>query len=216
MNPPSDLRDRILAAAARTSVPTRPQANVRAVVGYAFAATAMAIVFLGAGGFEHSHARPLPFTFGIAAGASAIALAATAAAFGRGRAMLGPSPRMQLLVVLFVPLATFAWLVLWHDHYVAPFVRIGFRCFALTVLLASGPLFVTTMLRAGTMMRAVKIGGAAIGAACGAWASVAVDAWCPLTDVRHVALGHALPLVVLTAIGACLGELVLKGKTRAG
>ena len=213
MNPPADLRARVIAAAAQTAVPTRPQANVRAVVAYGLVATAMAIVFLGAGGFDHSQARPLGYTLGIAAGASAIALIATAAAFGRGRAMLGPSPRLQALVVLLVPAATFGWLVLWHAHYVAPFVRIGFRCLALTMLLASGPLFVTTMLRAGTMLRAARIGGAAIGAACGAWASVAVDAWCPLTDPRHVAFGHVLPLVVLTAIGATLGELVLRAKT---
>jgi hypothetical protein len=167
---------------------------------------------LAAGGIDHSQARPITYTLGIAAGASAIALVATAAAFGRGRAMLGPSPRLQALVVALVPVATFGWLILWHQHYVAPFVRIGFRCLALTLLLASGPLFVTTMLRAGSMPRAARIGGAAIGAACGAWASVAVDAWCPLTDPRHVGFGHVLPLLVLTAIGAMLGELVLKAK----
>lgn len=214
MNLPSDLKERVLAAAARQDAPTRPQLEARAAMAYAIAASAMAILFLAAGGVEHSQSRPFSYTIGIAAGASAIALAATVAVFRRGRAMLGPSSRAQLLVVLLVPALTFGWMLLWHDHYVDPFVRVGFRCLALTLLLASGPLFVATALRSGTVLRAPKVGGAAIAAASGAWAAVGVDLWCPLTETKHVAFGHVLPIVLLIALGAVFGETLLRARGR--
>jgi hypothetical protein len=36
-----------------------------------------------------------------------------------------------------------------------------------------------------------------------------IDLHCPLTTVEHLALGHALPIVLVSAVGALLGAKVL-------
>jgi hypothetical protein len=51
--------------------------------------------------------------------------------------------------------------------------------------------------------------GAALGAAGGFWAATLVDLWCPVGYPLHVVLGHALPTLVLAALGAAAGSRVL-------
>jgi Negative regulator of sigma F len=51
--------------------------------------------------------------------------------------------------------------------------------------------------------------GAVIGFAAGACAWVAVDLWCPIAYVRHLLLGHLLPVFLLALTGALLGRLLL-------
>ncbi|MSQ81980.1 MAG: DUF1109 family protein [Myxococcales bacterium] len=58
--------------------------------------------------------------------------------------------------------------------------------------------------------------GAALGAAAGAWAGVFVDLWCPLSNAEHVAGGHALPMLILVAVGAVAGVKVLGLRSAAG
>jgi hypothetical protein len=36
-----------------------------------------------------------------------------------------------------------------------------------------------------------------------------IDLHCPVSDTMHVALGHALPVVLLAALGALVGRRVL-------
>ena len=50
--------------------------------------------------------------------------------------------------------------------------------------------------------------GAARGAAIGAVAWVLVALWCPLVNPAHLALGHFLPLLLLSALGSWLGQRV--------
>jgi len=64
-------------------------------------------------------------------------------------------------------------------------------------------------LRRGIEPRGPWALGAAIGASCGASAGVLVDLWCPLTDTRHVLVGHVLPIVILVIVGTVLGRRVL-------
>jgi hypothetical protein len=175
----------------------------------------MAVVFFAAGGIGHSRGRPLVYTLLMAAGACAIALVATTAALGRGGSMLGRSMRVLALVAALVPVGTFVWLVAWHNRYADPFARIGYRCLALTLALGVAPLLVTALLRAGSAVRAPRASGAAIGAVCGAWAGVGVDLWCPLSEPRHVAFGHVLPIFVLVAVGAIVGHVVLRMRARS-
>jgi hypothetical protein len=211
----SNLKERTLAEVARRSAPTRPQAKTRALIAYTAATTAMAVVFFAAGGIDHSRGRPLVYTVLMAAGACAIALVATAAALGRGGSMLGRSLRVLALVAALVPVGTFVWLVAWHNRYADPFSRIGYRCLGLTLILGIAPLVVTAILRAGTAVRAPRASGAAIGAVSGAWAGVGVDLWCPLAEPYHVAFGHVLPILILVAVGAIVGHVVLRMRARA-
>jgi len=36
-----------------------------------------------------------------------------------------------------------------------------------------------------------------------------VDLWCPVASVPHLLLGHVLPLGILAAVGALLGDALL-------
>ncbi len=54
------------------------------------------------------------------------------------------------------------------------------------------------------------LSGAALGAAAGAFSAFLVDLWCPVAYLPHLLLGHVLPLLTLTAVGAVLGRWVLR------
>lgn len=209
MNLPVDSRRRILAAASTLPSITRPRLRRIARAAYVVVGAMMAMVFFAIGGVEHARGRPIVFTALIAAGASAIAIASTSIAMSRGRSMLGRSTSVSLAVVVAVPIATFAWLSLWHDRYLEPFRRVGYRCLALTLMLGAAPLIVTMILRARSYVRSGKMAGSAIGVASGACAGVLVDLWCPLCEPRHVAFGHVLPMIVLSVAGAVAGGLAL-------
>ena len=43
----------------------------------------------------------------------------------------------------------------------------------------------------------------------GAWSGVLVELWCPLVNLPHALVGHALPLAVVIAIGALWGRRAL-------
>src|SRR4029077_11108822 len=101
-------------------------------------------------------------------------------------------------VAIGVPVLVGTWLLLWHTTYEDPFVRVGFRCFALTTLTAPWPFMVLTYLGRRLDPRNPIQAGAALGATAGAWAAVMLELWCPLAVLNHVLLGHVLPLVVLT------------------
>jgi hypothetical protein len=58
--------------------------------------------------------------------------------------------------------------------------------------------------------------GAALGAACGAAAGVMVELWCPVAAPRHVAIGHILPITIVSILGALLGSRVIAMRARSG
>jgi len=83
----------------------------------------------------------------------------------------------------------------------------------LSIVVAVGPLVsFLTMRRTAFLHPALN--GAMLGVAAGACAWVAVDLWCPVAYVPHVVLGHVLPLVVLTGVGALLGQSLLSVRHR--
>jgi hypothetical protein len=57
---------------------------------------------------------------------------------------------------------------------------------------------------------ASRLRGAAIGAAAGAWAGLAVFAFCPSGDQQHLIAGHLVPMLVLIAIGALLSPRMVR------
>lgn len=75
--------------------------------------------------------------------------------------------------------------------------------------MATPPLGSLLAFRRGVEPRNPWALGAGIGAVCGAWASVLVDLWCPLTNLPHVLVGHVLPIVILVALSTVLGRTML-------
>jgi hypothetical protein len=207
---PDSLKLRVLAAAHQ--IPVAPRADQRLVVALkTTVAGALMLLALGAaGGPSHAAGRSLLAGASILAGVLALALGSTFLALPPRRSML-PAARVRLLAVaLGVPLAVGAWLVLWHAAYADPFVRVGWRCFALTAASAPGPFWVLFSLSPRSDPRHPALTGASLGAAAGAWAALMVELWCPLAEPAHVAVGHVAPLVVLAVFGAAIGASVFR------
>lgn len=201
MSPSPSLRNRVLDEARRRSAPTRAEVRRHQWTRWLAAGVTMVLVLVAAGGPAHSAGRPLVFTVAMAGGVAVIAALATTFAVIRGTTMLGRSLRTLATVTAFVPVATFAWLVLFHQRYTPPFSRIGYRCLALTLVSALAPLAMMIASRPRAAHAPIAQ-GAAFGAVAGAWAGVSVAVWCPLAEPSHVVVGHVLPLVILAVLGA--------------
>ena len=77
----------------------------------------------------------------------------------------------------------------------------GLRC--LTVSAAVGLLVLLTFTAALRRSAPVasRLRGAAVGAAAGAWAGLSVFVFCPAVELRHLLVGHVLPIAVFTLVG---------------
>jgi hypothetical protein len=207
------LRQRILASVAAQPSRTRPQGQRRAVLAYGAAAAAIVAVFESAGGFAHGLDRPADVTRWLLLGALAIATLGTWTALGRGGAMTGRAGAWLGAVTVAVPVASFLWLVSWHGAYADPEPKFGWRCLALTLTMGGVLLAAVAFVRRGSATVLPTLHGAAAGAAAGACAGVLVDAWCPLSSASHVFIGHVVPMIVLSLVGAFLGRAVLDLRT---
>lgn len=199
------LRARVLEAARRTSSPTRAELRRRRGWLVPLAAAGMATSLLVAGGPGHAAGRPGAISAWIIAGLVGLAIAATGLALPPLRSMLPPPAWLLLAVAAGVPLAVAAWLVSWHTAYDDPFTRFGFICFSLTVAASLLPFLALLGFTPRFDPVRPRLTGAALGASAGAWGAVVVVAWCPLAEPAHVVVGHALPLLVLAAVGALVG-----------
>jgi hypothetical protein len=203
------LKARVLAAAAATPSPTRPQGRRRAIA-FMIASIAVGLaIFEAAGGLAHSAGRPLELTIAIASGWALFCAGLSWIVLRRGRSTLGRRPAVLLIGALSAPIVLVVWMHLFSGTYTEPFARVGWRCFAGTLVAASPPLASLLVLRRGAEPRHPWALGAGIGAVCGAWAGTLSDLWCPLTNVAHVLVGHALPLGLLIALGTLLGQKML-------
>lgn len=211
---PPGLRERVLKSAATTPARTRAQGRTRAGVAYGLAALAGVLFFEAWGGLAHSEGRPRSLTFGLAGGATLLALASSAVGWWRGRAMMGRPWQLLAAAPLLVPGLTLGWLLAFHDRYVEPFARFGWRCLALSLGSGAALLGAALFLRRGTVVRTPGLSGAALGATAGAWSAILVDLWCPLTNVPHALVGHVVPLVLLSLVGGIAGRFVLPWRAR--
>jgi hypothetical protein len=205
MGHPAGLKSSVMALVEAEPVPPRADRRWAALGLAALAALAMVALLVVWGGPAHAAGRPAAAGAWVVAGMLVVAAAATWCVLPARRAMLG-RPRGRLLaVVLGVPLFLGLWLLLWHTRYVDPFERVGLSCLALTLATAPWPFAVLVYLGRRFEPRHPAWMGAALGSAAGAWAALMVELWCPLADPGHVALGHVLPLVLLTLAAAGLG-----------
>lgn len=146
----------------------------------------------------------------------ALTLVSTLVALSRGGSGLGPGVlSLAMVAVLVAPV--YAWLVLEspvHAHdagglsvEISPW---GLRCLVIAGIVG---LFALTSF-AVALRRAVPaaswLRGTALGAAAGAWAGLTVFLFCPSSEFRHLLVGHVLPVVVFTLLGAALVPRALR------
>jgi hypothetical protein len=148
-----------------------------------------------------------------------LALAATMFALSQGRRGLGIAATSLVSIAALVAPVYAALTVLQPLHSgaaddvaltgvaISPW---GLRCILVATVVSAS----TTAIFAVALRRAVVVAsglrGAALGAAAGAWGGLAVFAFCPSGEVQHLLVGHVLPIVVFTLLGAIVLNKVLR------
>jgi hypothetical protein len=77
----------------------------------------------------------------------------------------------------------------------------GLRCIFIASVVGVGVVATFAVALRRAVAVAVGLRGAALGAAAGAWAGLAVFAFCPSGDLQHLLVGHVLPIALLTLLG---------------
>jgi hypothetical protein len=206
MDSSQTAKARLLASVTSMPSPARAGHAGRPALLVAISVGIAAVLFESLGGFAYSAARPWQTTAELAGGWALACVPLSAAVLWRPRAVLPRKPWLMFALALGTPIALFAWMQVFAGTYVEPFSRLGLRCIGFTLAAAAVPLSSFLLMRRGVEPRRPMALGAAIGAICGAWASVAVAAWCPLTNAIHALTGHVAPVVLLAFLGAIVGE----------
>lgn len=207
-SPSLALRARVLTRIATTPSMTRRQGRA---LGWALVLASIAVaavIFQSIGGLAHAAKRPFTISLALASGWTVIAIALSWLVLGK-RQSAARSPMICAVAALAAPVLLFGWMDVFSGTYIEPFTRVGYRCFAYTLLIAALPLGSFLLLRRAIEPRAPAALGAAAGAACAAWGGVVIDLWCPLTNAPHVLVGHVAPLVTAIVVGATLGRHTL-------
>jgi hypothetical protein len=143
----------------------------------------------------------------------AVACGVTFIATSRGTSGLGPSA-LTLAIVALVVAPLYAALMLpmpLHTHEMASWPGIsawGARCFALAALVTVAALTLFASALRHAVPSAPRVRGAALGAAAGAWAGLAVFVFCPSGEQQHLLFGHVLPVLVATLGGIAVARFV--------
>jgi hypothetical protein len=152
--------------------------------------------------------RSAPALLAVLCALIGLAGASTAVALHRGSSGLGAGLH-SLAAVAVLAAPVYAALTLADPVHIAglqpPWVEIspwGVRCFFIAcavgaIVLASCGIVLRRAVPVASGWRA-----AAVGAAAGAWAGLAVFVFCPSGDRLHLLVGHVLPVMALVAAGA--------------
>jgi hypothetical protein len=207
----------VLDSVRRESAPTRAQtATRRLAIGVAGFVPALALVALLA---HHGDYRPVGYIVFVACTWASVAVLTTWLALRTGRSILGVARVWLVAATLAVPpaLAILAGVAtaLWPQTNVAESdAGAHALCFVLTTLAALGPVLAFALLRRESDPVHPRWTGALIGAASGACGATAVALLCEHTYPVHILVGHVLPVVLVTLVGAFLASRVvtLRGK----
>jgi hypothetical protein len=148
-----------------------------------------------------------------------LALASTVFALWQGRSGLGITAMWLVSIAALVAPVYAALTVLQPLHSgaaddvsltgvaISPW---GLRCIFVASVVGASVLaiFAVTLRRAVAV--AVGLRGAALGAAAGGWAGLAVFAFCPSGELQHLLVGHVLPIVLLTVCGARIFQVWIR------
>jgi hypothetical protein len=148
-----------------------------------------------------------------------LALASTVFALWQGRSGLGIASMWLVSITALVAPVYAALTVLQPLHSgaaddasltgvaISPW---GLRCILIASIVGASVLaiFAVTLRRAVAVT--VGLRGAALGAAAGAWAGLAVFAFCPSGELQHLLVGHVLPIVLLTLCGVRIFQVWIR------
>ena len=215
---PPSLRARILEEA--RSVPSPTMADRRSRVALVAALGAMVSLLLSYRlGFPVARSSRVLIGVGLGGGLSALLVTWVAAA--RGKSMLGRPLGVLAMVAVLAPLALLAWATMMTGIEGGVVLRGGtlgqhVLCVVFTLLFALGPFVALAYARRGSDPVHPRALGAALGAAAGAWGGAMIDIHCSITTVEHLAIGHALPIVIVSLVGALLGGRVFGVRAPSG
>ncbi len=210
----AELKARLRAQIEKNPRPTRPESRRRVVLVHALAMLVMLGIFEGAGGAAHGSGRPLFLTVVVVAAVSLVGVAATFLSTPSRGSMLQRPWWVQLGLVLLAPVAITIAMTVWHHFYDEPFQRFGWRCLGLTIGMGLALGTAMFVVRRARIIHHPGLTGGALGATAGVWATMLVDVWCPLTNLPHVLVGHATPVLVLGVLGVLAGTKILALKPR--
>jgi hypothetical protein len=217
---PPDLKGRILLAAHAAPSPTRPVSRASTWLVAPASIIAAASLFFAFNGTAHGNGRASWFYAATTLGWAAVAGLSMWGALARGDSALGRPRAALLAIAVATPASLFAFmfgLAFTHPEVTTLHPeRLGLKCFALTVAAAAFPLIALAVARRGSDPIHPVATGAALGAACGASSGVMVEMWCPVAAPAHVVLGHILPIVVLSLLGAVLGARFIAMRPKTG
>lgn len=138
----------------------------------------------------------------------ALTIAATLVAVRRGRLGLGSGLAVLAPSAVFVP-PVYAALILMNPVHAgdpaafsAALSPWGLRCLTLATLIGMVVLASCTVALRGSVLVAGRFRAASLGAAAGAWSGLSVFIFCPAHDLKHLLVGHALPVALFTIAGA--------------
>jgi len=211
---PRSLKARVLEAATKQSSPTRKSVNLDVLLVLLTAFVAAVNVLLAAGGVTFG-SRSAALVLSTTLGRATIALAATWAALGRGGSMLGRSLPWLATTSVATPLAIMGWMLLGASAAPTGDAMSAWHCVATATLLGLGPLAAFATLHRQSDLAHPVVTGAALGAASGAWAEVAMVLNCPASDLGHRLFCHVAPTALLVALGAALGTVVIRPRVRS-
>lgn len=222
-SPPGELYERILAAIdSRTSNRSRTSKRISFVLVAVPLLSALVVAIASyvaygrpAAGLEldvHSIER-LWFTLGVF---GALTLAATYLALAQGRNGFGAIAAVLIAIacliaplytILIAPQPLHASGTVFEATQISPW---GARCLIVASIVIALALsgFLFALRRAVPV--SVRLRGAALGAAAGAWAGLALLFFCPAADRLHLLVGHSLPVLAATLLGALLAPAALR------
>lgn len=211
--PSADLRARVLAEISSAPSPSRADHRKRIAIIATLGALASTSLFFAMGGFARG-VRPTEL-IAFTAGSGLLAALVMTRLSGFGGSMLGrPRPQLVLACVLAAPIlacAAFAATMIWPEHAgeeVASKSHMG--CAAITLLQGALPLVALLLPRRESDPVHPAITGAALGMTAGAWAAMMAYLRCPHVSAAHCIVAHVVPTLLLTALGALLGRLLLR------
>ena len=213
IDPSPAARAHLRAVIATRPSPTREQRSSQVTRGLVLALAPVVLVAVARG--VPLGGRPAGYVSIVAVGWSALAVASSLWVLRPGRSALGRSRPSLLLLACVLPVGLLAASVIasacFPETAPAPSygVRVHLVCAAMATALSLLPFIIVLWLfRRGDPVKPWAT-GAALGALTGTWAGTVIAIQCPHPEPIHVALGHALPIAMMAAVGAAMGVRVL-------
>jgi hypothetical protein len=211
---PRDLPASLLASIERTPSPTRRTARALQWLVLPVGAIVAAALYAAYDGPEQGRGgRDAWFYVASALTWSTVAVLSLWGALGSGRGASWRSRTALFACALGTPAVLFGVMIALGSFDPAMMEihpeKWGRMCLPLTLAAASLPMLALTYARRVSDPVHPALSGAALGSACGAAAGVMVELWCPVSTVRHIALGHILPILLLSLMAALMGAQML-------